>query len=87
MFPAAQYYVIAFFVLAAISAAYAQESGFGDQAPEPADKPTSRDAYRIEIDLDYHKASFTGRETLRFTNAAREELSSLNFYLYPNFGL
>jgi hypothetical protein len=87
MFPAAQYYVIAFFVLAAISAAYAQESGFGDQASEPADKPSSRDAYRIEIDLDYHKASFTGRETLRFTNAAREDLSSLNFYLYPNFGL
>ena len=87
MFPAAQYYVIAFFVLAAISTAYAQESGFGDHAPEPADKPSSRDAYRIEIDLDYHKASFTARETLRFTNAAREDLSSLSFYLYPNFGL
>src|SRR5262245_42483238 len=87
MFPAAQYYVIAFFVLAAISAAYAQEAGFGDHAPEPADKPSSRDAYHIEIDLDYHKASFTARETLRFTNAAREDLSSLSFYLYPNFGL
>jgi peptidase M1-like protein len=87
MFPAAQCYVIAFFVLAAISAAYAQEGGFGDQAPEPADKPSSRDAYRIEIDLDYHKASFTGRETLQFTNDGREDLNSLNFYLYPNFGL
>src|SRR5262245_16152260 len=87
MFPAAQYYVIAFFVLAAISAAYAQESGLGDHAPEPADKPSSPDAYRIEVDLDYHKASFNARETLRFTNAAREDLSSLNFYLYPNFGL
>src|SRR5262249_11541122 len=87
MFPAAQYYVIAFFVLADSSAAYAQDSGLGDHAPEPADKPSSRDAYRIEIDLDYHKASFTARETLRFTNVAREDLSSLNFYLYPNFGL
>ena len=87
MFTAAQCYVIAFFVLAAVSAAYAQEAGFGDQAPEPADKPSSRDAYRIEIDLDYHKASFTGRETLRYTNAGREDLNSLNFYLYPNFGL
>jgi peptidase M1-like protein len=87
MFPAAQYYVIAFFVLAALSAAYAQEAGFGEQAPEPADKPSSRDAYRIEIDLDYHRASFTGREILRFTNATREDLNSLNFYLYPNFGL
>jgi peptidase M1-like protein len=87
MFPAVQCYVIAFFVLAAISASYAQEAGFGDQAPEPADKPSSRDAYRIEIDLDYHKASFTGRETLQFTNDGREDLNSLNFYLYPNFGL
>src|SRR5262245_17255911 len=87
MFPAAQYYVIAFLLLAAISTAYAQEAGFGDQAPEPPDKPSSRDAYRIEIDLDYHNASFTGRETLRFTNATREDLNSLNFYLYPNFGL
>jgi Peptidase family M1 domain len=87
MFPAAQYYVIAFFVLAAISAAYAQEVGFGDQAAEPADKPSSRDTYRVEIDLDYHKASFTGRETLRFTNTSREDLSFINFFLYPNFGL
>src|SRR5262245_38658877 len=87
MIPAAQYYVIAFFVLAANAGGYSQEGGFGDQAPEPLDKSSSRDAYRIEIDLDYNKASFTGRETLRFTNAAREDLSSLNFYLYPNFGL
>jgi hypothetical protein len=87
MFPAAQYYVIAFFVLAAISAAYAQDAGFGDQASEPGDKPLLRDSYRIEIDLDYHKASFTGREILRFTNTTREDLNFLNFYLYPNFGL
>jgi hypothetical protein len=86
-FTAAQYYVIAFFVMAAISAAYAQEAGFGDQAPEPADNPSSRDAYRIEIDLDYQKASFTGRETLRFLNTTRADLDFLNFYLYPNFGL
>jgi hypothetical protein len=87
MFPAAQYYVIAFFVLAAISAAYAQDAGFGDQAMEPADKPSPRDTYRVEIDLDYHKASFTGRETLRITNTTRENLDFLNFFLYPNFGL
>lgn len=87
MFPAAHYYVIAFFVLAAISAAYAQEAGYGDQAPEPPDKPSSRDAYRIEIDLDYQNATFTGRETLQLTNTTREDLNSLNFYLYPNFGL
>jgi aminopeptidase N len=87
MFPAAQYYMVAFFVMAAISAAYAQEAGLSDRAPESTDKPSSRDSYRIEIDLDYHKASFTGRETLRFTNTTREELDYINFYLYPNFGL
>src|SRR4030095_1877647 len=87
MFPAAQYYVIAFFVLAAISAAYAQEAGFGDQATEPVDRETPRDTYRIDIDLDYHKSSFTGREILRYTNATHEDLDFLNFYLYPNFGL
>jgi aminopeptidase N len=83
----ARYYVVAFFVLGAISGAHAQESGIGDRAPQPPDKSASRDSYRIEIDLDYHKASFTGRETLRFTNTTREELDFVNFYLYPNFGL
>jgi aminopeptidase N len=86
-FPAAKYYAAAFFVLAAISTAYAQESGQGDPAPEPPERPTSRAAYRIEIDLDYHKASFIGRETLRFTNTTREDQDFVNFYLYPNFGL
>ncbi len=84
---AAQYYVIAIFVLAAISAAYAQEAGIGDKGQEPADKPAPRDSYRVEVDVDYHKASFTGREIFRFTNATREEVAFLNFYLYPNFGL
>ncbi|HEU0184829.1 MAG TPA: M1 family aminopeptidase [Blastocatellia bacterium] len=96
----AQSYVFAFFVLSVISAAYAQEnsaqeSGREDRVPRPPaqpldrppDKQTSRDAYRIEIDLDYQKASFTGRETLRITNTTREEMDYVNFYLYPNFGL
>jgi aminopeptidase N len=99
----AQSYVFAFFVLSVISAAYAQENnaqesgqrGRESQSPRPPaqpldrppDRQTSRDAYRIEIDLDYQKASFSGRETLRFTNTTREELDYVNFYLYPNFGL
>ncbi|HEY6399761.1 MAG TPA: M1 family aminopeptidase [Blastocatellia bacterium] len=96
----AQSYVFAFFVLSAISAAYAQEnnaqeSGPPDRVPrppaqpavQPLDRQASRNAYRIEIDLDYQKASFTGRETLRYTNTTREELDYVNFYLYPNFGL
>ncbi len=87
-FPATQYYVIAFVVLAAISGVYAQECGFGDQASDPsADNPTPRDTYRIEIDLDYQKSRFTGREILRFTNTTQEDLDFINFFLFPNFGL
>jgi peptidase M1-like protein len=92
---APQYYVVAFFVLSAVSAAYAQETSLVDRAPHPGaqplarplDKPAPRDAYRIEIDLDYHRASFTGRETLRYTNTSREEQDFVNFCLYPNYGL
>ncbi|HEY8459505.1 MAG TPA: hypothetical protein VIM99_03945, partial [Blastocatellia bacterium] len=82
--------------MGAITAAYAQETGVqeagsGTRSPQPParpfDKPSSRDAYRIEIDLDYHGASFTGREILRFTNTTREDIDFVNFYLYPNFGL
>jgi len=90
MFPAAQYYVIAFFAFAAISTAHGQAAKFGDQAAKPANPVHSsspRDIYRVEIDLDYHKASYTGREILRFTNNTREDLDFLGFYLYPNFGL
>ena len=86
-FPTAEYYVIAIFVLAAISTAYAGDANFADQQSKPGDKPTSQDSYRLEIDLDYQKASFTGREILRYRNTTREELDFLNFYLYPNFGL
>jgi aminopeptidase N len=91
MFWAPRYCVVAFFVLSATSAVYAQEAGLVERGPQPAPqlpaRPASRDAYRIEIDLDYHRASFTGRETLRFTNTSREEQDFVNFYLYPNFGL
>jgi len=89
MFPAAQYYVIAvtFFAFAAISTAHGQAAKFGDQATKLGDNSSPRDIYRVEIDLDYQKASFTGREILRFTNTTREDLDFLSFYLYPNFGL
>lgn len=43
--------------------------------------------YRIDLDLNYDAASFTGRETVRFTNLMREDLDSLIFHLYPNIGL
>jgi aminopeptidase N len=54
----------------------------------PQNKKTSAGLiYRIEIDLDYRDATFTGREVVRFTNSTREELDGLIFHLYPNVGL
>lgn len=43
--------------------------------------------YKIEIDLDYRKASFTGHEIVRLTNSSFDEVDSLLFHLYPNVGL
>lgn len=68
----------------------AQASTFPEQSAKPAnpvDKPAARDSYRIEVDLDYHNASFIGQETVRYTNTTREDLDFLSFCLYPNFGL
>jgi aminopeptidase N len=48
---------------------------------------SARQHYRIEIDLDYHAARFTGREAVRFENLTRQELDSVSFHLYPNVGL
>ncbi len=47
----------------------------------------SRQQYVVDIHLDYRAASYTGRETIRFTNSTRDELDSLQFALYPNYGL
>jgi hypothetical protein len=58
-----------------------------DRKANLVDDSAPRNFYRLEIDLDYRHASFTGREFLRFTNTTREDLDFLSFYLYPNFGL
>jgi aminopeptidase N len=89
---AAHYYAIAvtFCAFAVSFTAQAQAATFPEQAAKPAnpvDKPASRDSYRIEVDLDYHNASFIGREIIRYTNRTREDLDFLSFCLYPNFGL
>jgi aminopeptidase N len=47
----------------------------------------SRQQYVVDIHLDYRAATYTGRETIRFINAKREELDSVLFALYPNYGL
>lgn len=92
-FPATQYYAVAvaFCAFAALSATQGQAARFEEQAAKPPAKPVDnsarRDNYRVEIDLDYRKASFAGREVVRFTNMTREDLDFLSFYLYPNFGL
>lgn len=43
--------------------------------------------YRIELDLDYRQATFSGIEIVQVTNFAHEEIDSLLFHLYPNAGL
>src|SRR5262249_8452106 len=43
--------------------------------------------YHIEVDFNYHSASFTGRETVKFINRGREDVESIFFSLYPNVGL
>ena len=43
--------------------------------------------YKIAIDVDYHAASFTGREVVRVANSGRDEIDSVSFHLYPNVGL
>ncbi len=54
----------------------------------PAPDPNApRPHYYVEIELDYGKASYTGRETVRFTNNSRDEWDGVNFALYPNWGL
>ena len=54
---------------------------------QPADPVSSPQQYRIEIDVNYHAASFTGREVVRFSNRTNHDLESINFHLYPNVGL
>lgn len=78
---------VTFFAFAAISTAHSHSSEFKEQTAKPVDGSSPSDIYRVEIDLDYQKATFTGREFIRFTNTIREDLDFLNFYLYPNFGL
>jgi hypothetical protein len=43
--------------------------------------------YRIELNVNYRAASFTGRAAVRFRNATRSDLESIYFHLYPNVGL
>jgi aminopeptidase N len=76
--------VVTFCAFAAIAAVCDRAA---KSATKSADGAPQRNHYRIEVDLDYHKASLDGREVVRFTNTTREDLESLNFNLYPNFGL
>ncbi len=42
--------------------------------------------YQIEIDVDFRRASFSGRQRISLTNSSREDVESLFFTLYPNVG-
>ncbi len=81
---------VTFCAIAAITTTNGRAAKYDDQAARPvnhAENSGPRNVYRIEIDLDYQKASFRGREILQFTNTTREDLDFLSFYLYPNYGL
>ncbi len=49
--------------------------------------PAAPNRYRIEIDVDYQGSKFTGVQIVNYTNTTREDLDSINFHLYPNFGI
>jgi hypothetical protein len=61
--------------------------GARDGGDNTASDPAHRNRYRIEIDLDYQGAKLNGRETVKYSNMSREDVDSLTFHLYPNFGL
>ena len=85
-FPAAQCAIaLTICAFATISTVDGYAVRFKEQTAKPVALP--RDLYRVEIDLDYRNASFSGLVTIRFTNATRDDLDFLSFYLYPNFGL
>lgn len=46
----------------------------------------SNQSYKIDLQVDAASQSYTGRETVRFTNSTRRELDQINFHLYPNIG-
>ncbi|MBL8167233.1 MAG: hypothetical protein JNJ50_03720 [Acidobacteria bacterium] len=58
-----------------------------DRRMTQTDLTPPRPQYRVELNLDYHAASFTGRETVRFANATRDEWENVTFHIYPNLGL
>jgi hypothetical protein len=58
----------------------AKEQGLGDAS-------LWRQHYRLELDINYREASFTGKEVVRFLNSTRSDLESITFHLYPNAGL
>jgi hypothetical protein len=52
-----------------------------------AEYPLLSPRYRIELNLDYRQATFSGIEFVQVTNTGHDELDNLIFHLYPNAGL
>src|SRR5215212_8919787 len=52
-----------------------------------AEYPPLSPRYRIELNLDYRQATFSGIEFVQVTNTGHDELDNLIFHLYPNAGL
>ena len=49
----------------------------------PADNP-ARYVYKIDLDIDFEKLTYTGRQRLRWVNQNDKPTSVLYFHLYPN---
>lgn len=54
--------------------------------PKNAEEHASALKYKIELNLDYRAATFTGQEVVIINNSSRRELDNVNFFLYPNIG-
>lgn len=60
------------------------ESRTQDPAPYQS---FSNQKYSIEIDVDYQAQTYSGRETVTFTNSTKRDIDQVSFHLYPNIGL
>lgn len=53
------------------------------QPPEPSQSPAVP-AYDIALNLNFSRATYSGRETVRYVNTGSEPLREIYFLLYPN---
>lgn len=79
----AQPYGAIFLCILIIAASTERANGLQGQTESPSLAPR----YRIELNLNYRQATFSGVQFVQVTNGGHEELDHLVFHLYPNAGL